>query len=197
MSCPEIRSRLLLAEMEELSAESEIGRHLAGCPGCATQVMNVRTGTAVAAESLNSWQSSLEPEQLLQRILVDQASARSRSEQWWGIMGTAAIVLVSLLVYLAKSERMSRIRAGLGFPDLPFVTSLEVRCLDPEAAVEIAGSILRPSRGTAQIYRNSRSVVLSGARQRVVQAELAIRMADGTLDPEHPRACSGGSSPAP
>lgn len=191
MSCPEVRPRLLLAEMEDFSPEGEIGRHLAECQSCATEVMNIRIGTAAAAETLNGWSSNLDPNRIVEHIGLDQARARSRSEQWWGLLGTAAIVIVSLLAYVAKSERTAGIRAVLGFPDLPYITSFQVRCIPPEAAVEIALPILRPSRGTAKYYTDgSRSVVLSGSRPRVVEAELAIRTADGTLDPKHPRSCS-------
>lgn len=190
MSCTEVRARLRLAEMDELQPDGEIGKHLASCPGCTTAVMNIRIGTAAAGEMLNSWTSRLEPNQVVEQIQLDQASARFRSEQWWSIAGTAAIVLISLLVYLAKSERTSGFRAGIGFPDLPYITTYEVRCISPEAAVAIALSVLAPSRGTARSYTDgSHSVVLSGSRRRVTQAELAIRQADGTLDPKNPRAC--------
>lgn len=191
MNCPQVRAHLLRAEMEALSPEGEIGRHLAGCPGCATQVTNIRIGTAAVADTFNGWSSNLDPNRIVERIGLDQAMARSRSEQWWGLLGTAAIVIVSLLVYLAKSERTAGVRAVLGFPDLPYIASFQVSCIPPEAAVEIALSILGPSRGTAKYSTDgSRSVVLSGSRPRVVAAELAIRTADGTLDPKHPRSCS-------
>jgi anti-sigma factor RsiW len=190
MSCTEVRTRLLLAEMDELQPDGEIGKHLASCPGCTSAVMNIRIGTAAAGEMLNSWTSHLEPNQVVEQIQLEQASARYRSEQWWSIMGTAAIVLISLLVYLAKSERMSGFRAGVGFPDLPYISSFTLRCLQPEAAAEIGRAILAPTRGSAQpAVDGDRAVVLSGARRAVVDAELAIKQADGTLDPRHPRAC--------
>jgi anti-sigma factor RsiW len=190
MSCPEVRARLLVAERDELAPDREIGQHLAGCPGCAAQVLNIQIGTAAVAASLNGWSSNLEPARIMERIGRDQASARSRSEHWWGLMGTAAIVLISLMVYVAKSERTAIIRAGLGFPDLPYISSFTLRCLQPEAAAEIGRTILASTGGSAEpVVDGGRAVVLSGARRVVVSAEIAIKEADGSLDPKHPQAC--------
>lgn len=190
MSCQQVEAWLMRADTDQLQPEGEVAAHLAGCQDCSASVTRVQVGTRAAADWLNSWSSNLEPHDLVEQIQQDQAMARSRMDHWWGVAGTVAIVALSLLVYVAKAERMMAVRARLGFPDPPYITSMFVRCISPEVAAEIAYSILNPSKGMVKYNREDRSIVLAGSRDMVREAELAIRTMDGTIDLAHPKPCS-------
>lgn len=192
MICDDIRSHLLIAELDELRTQRATNEHLAACASCAARMARILAGTGAAADYLNGWRPKREIADLVERIQLDQARLRAGSEEFWRIMGTAAIVVLSLLVYLVKAERMAGVRAFFGYPDLPFIQSVEVRCLSPEQAAELAYGIVNPSGGTARPDIGNRSVILSGHRRVVADAEMVIRSADGTLYPD-----SAGPCPVP
>ena len=188
--CQTVRAGLLLRDLGQLDGDPAIAAHVASCARCAADLHAVRTATRDTAERLDSQMPLGNPAALTQTILDRAVAWREQRARGWRRASLSLATLAIAAWVLIASGRAAPLRAALGFPDPPYVTTVLLSCLTPGDAAGAARPYLR-SRGSAAEPGPGgvASVTLTGERSEVAQAEIAVAKLDGRLGPP-PGACA-------
>jgi hypothetical protein len=183
MNCHECLEELATGSLRELSAESAVSRHAAGCPDCGPLLTQLRDREYQAATVLNTLPPISDPV-----IVAESAGKLSHRRRMGGVVVTLASIALGLSMWFAASTLIPDIiDGGHGMGGLQTET-IPLSCLSPQQA----GDIISPYvRGRGRIYYTAPGV--SAITVRASPSE-TWRIKDVLKNFDNPRATTCGAS---
>ncbi|MFL5482306.1 MAG: hypothetical protein ACJ8AK_08930 [Gemmatimonadaceae bacterium] len=141
MNCRECLEELAIGSLRELTPESAVSRHAAGCPDCGPLLTQLRDREYHAATVLNNLPPFSDP------VAVAESSGRlARRRRMGGVVVTLMAIALGLTIWFAADTMISDFGHSQLRDNLRTET-ISLSCLTPEQAGEIISPYVR-TRGS-------------------------------------------------
>ncbi|HEU4632186.1 MAG TPA: hypothetical protein VFS08_20715 [Gemmatimonadaceae bacterium] len=189
MTCAECLSLVATADMTELTAATAVTEHCRGCADCASVVDEVAEETRRLADALDGTLPGVPSHVVALRAIAGAARGRRRTGRRRIALGAVALTAAPLLAAFVLRV------LPVGATSVA-VRTVELHCLAPEQALELAGPSLPPRvQVTTRPALHLPVLTLRGPRPDIAAAEQLLTQLDARWSAERSAHCA--SAPAP
>ena len=187
-TCAECLATLSTTRLSEISGDSAVAAHVQTCPSCSRLVTEMKFAEQRLAVSLDDSIPTMPPTQVAADAIVGSEKMRRESVAKWIRRGLAFSAGI-MFVFFMRTDLGQRI---IGSEDFRRQT-VELRCISPQAAMDLATPLLRSRRGRIYTAKGLNIVTVQGEKEEIAQVLAQIDQVD------NPSRCAlpGSTAPTP
>jgi hypothetical protein len=190
-TCAECLAVLSTTRLADITNDAAISGHINTCPRCSRLVTDMQFAEQRLALSLSSSFPSMPPTQLAAEAMTGSERMRRQSVARWirrGLSFTAALLFVIFL----RTDTGARLIGA----DESVRVIVKLKCISPEAAMDLASPLLRGRGSMVSRAKDLNIITVQGQAKEVAQALAQINQIDSPDRCATPRPPAGTTIPA-